>query len=634
MKEALIIFRFVKENSMKKNSLLLLILLLMVSCKIKSEKYIYYFDWPVEANTGYILMEQGNCINSVYGNHFVNSHIFIGGKEGQTVYAPADCTVKYINDIEIFFPDGITSMSWENKESFLEDKNKPNYSFMTEDNISSTIGFTTSNGREFWITGLIDYSLQVGEHISKGQKIGNMGFIKTFFDTPCISLCGELKTDAFIFNNQPEKVFTINLEFKDYNPQKKLSKTQLLEDFDLFYKYIYEDHPSLINSEIKKDFIEKSTNIRNKINNKESIAEFKKQLLRCTATLNCSHTKLTNENPKQSDIVFPLLLEYEDGKCKLVADLREKKKLENCLKIISINGKEISKIYNEMTECIGFDSTTYDVREELNKYILLEYYSFYGRSVITTVKYLDSNGKKKTTFVSPMSKLNMKNITSLKNVNVAPKYSDIFTIVNDNEAYITIQRIDQLSNKEKINNIFRQIKDLGIKNLYIDLRDNPGGDIENVAFFFSFFANQPYKMYEYLEIRHFEPYISIENSLNLFKLDRDLFCNNSIPFTTSETSSPRLENYKYYEAEKDLHFDGNCTVLINASTSSAAVRLAQLLYENGAKLEGTETSGGAYYSNGLKFTQVLLPNSNIILEIPLYRVVYKDEILKSEGLRP
>ena len=95
-----------------------------------------------------------------------------------------------------------------------------------------------------------------------------------------------------------------------------------------------------------------------------------------------------------------------------------------------------------------------------------------------------------------------------------------------------------------------------------------------------------------------------------------------------------LYNDKIYEPENSLTFDGKITVLINAATSSAAVRLAQMLQDAGAELKGSETSGGAYFSNVITFTQVLLPNSNLILKMPLYRVVYKNDNLKSEGLRP
>ena len=136
-------------------------------------------------------------------------------------------------------------------------------------------------------------------------------------------------------------------------------------------------------------------------------------------------------------------------------------------------------------------------------------------------------------------------------------------------------------------------------------------------------------MYEFLEIRHSGSYKSIKDSLNLF--DENLY-NGFVK--SDDSSSWRLYNDKIYEPDSSLTFDGKITVLINAATSSAAVRLAQMLQDAGAELKGSETSGGAYFSNGITFTQVLLPNSNLILKMPLYRVVYKNDNLKSEGLRP
>ena len=278
---------------------------------------------------------------------------------------------------------------------------------------------------------------------------------------------------------------------------------------------------------------------------------------------------------------------------------------------------------------MGFDSASPEVKSELNKYVLSEYYSFYERRIINYVKYIDLAGKQKTAFIFPVSKMDIGEIVLPEEAEDFPRYSDLFTITGSGKAYITIQRIDQLANKEKLRQIFQQIKEQGITEITIDLRDNPGGNIDNAANFFSFFAHRPYKMYEYLEIRHAGSYKSIKDSLNLFD---DNF---SKGFEKSdESNSWRLYNDKIYEAEKDLAFDGKITVLVNAATSSAAVRLAELLKEAGAELKGSETSGGANFSNGITFTQLLLPNSNLILKMPLYRVVYKNDNLTSEGLRP
>ena len=618
---------------MKKICVLIPIFLSLISCKEKSERYTYFLDWILEPGTGHVLMEPGVCINPVYGNQFSNNAVFIEAQEGQPVYSPLDGVVKDVMDIVIKYPDQLGAISWNDMDSFLEDVKSGENPLISGKNICSCIGISGKDGKTVWLEGLTDYSLKPGDQITRGQKIGNIGFIRTFSESPCISISGESKTDIIVFNDNPEKIYYLDSKTeKDegYNPKKKLSNSQLIQDFDLFYTYINEDHPALLDLEIQKQFNEAYQKTKSEIKGKETSADFKKQLLKCIALLNCSHTKITSENQKEDTKAFPLILEYNNGKCFLLADLRKNNKLAEGMQILSINGKSVSEIYEEISSLMGFDSATSDVKSELNKYILSEYFSFYNRRKLNYVKYIDLTGKQKKAFISPISKIDIGEITLPEaETDDYPRYSDLFTITENHEAYITIQRIDQLANKEKLRQIFQQIKDSAITQLTIDLRDNPGGNIENAANFFAFFAQKPYKMYEFLEIRHSSSYKSIKDSLNLF--DENLY-NGFVK--SDDSSSWRLYNDKIYEPESSLTFDGKITVLINAATSSAAVRLAQMLQDAGAELKGSETSGGAYFSNGITFTQVLLPNSNLILKMPLYRVVYKNDNLKSEGLRP
>lgn len=617
---------------MKKICILIPIFLSLISCKEKSERYTYFLDWPLEAGTGHVLLEPGICINPVYGNQFSNEAVFIEAQEGQAVYSPLEGVVKYVTDIVIKYPDQLSVISWKDMASFFEDVETAENPLITEKNICSSIGITGKDGKTLWLEGLTDYSVKAGDKITWGQKIGHVGFIRTFSEEPCISISGESKTDIFVFNENPEKSYYSNSKAeKDecYNPKKKLSKSALIQDLELFYTYINEDHPALLDLEIQKQFNEAYQKTKSGIKGKETSADFKKQLLKCIALLNCSHTKITSENQKEDTKAFPLILEYKNGKCFVLADLQKNHKLTEGMQILSINGKSVFQIYEEISSLMGFDSASPEVKSELNKYVLSEYYSFYERRKINYVKYIDLAGKQKTAFISSVSKMDIGEIVLPEEAEDFPRFSDLFTITGSDKAYITIQRIDQLANKEKLRQIFQQIKDSGITQLTIDLRDNPGGNIDNAAKFFSFFAHRPYKMYEYLEIRHAGSYKSIKDSLNLFD---DNF---SKGFEKSdESNSWRLYNDKIYEAEKDLAFDGKITVLVNAATSSAAVRLAELLKEAGAELKGSETSGGANFSNGITFTQLLLPNSNLILKMPLYRVVYKNDNLKSEGLRP
>lgn len=154
----------------------------------------------------------------------------------------------------------------------------------------------------------------------------------------------------------------------------------------------------------------------------------------------------------------------------------------------------------------------------------------------------------------------------------------------DNCYYYTLQSVHRFNNN--IRNMFSEIKERGITNLILDLRNNPGG---NQAIAIEFFKYLPIDKYQIgkNEIRR-GPFLFQTNGIR-----RNRFI-------------------------KDLCFNGNIYVLTSLQTFSAAMIFADMLQGNNLAIVIGEVPGNAAtaYTN---ITHFVLPASRLSLNVSTLR---------------
>lgn len=211
-------------------------------------------------------------------------------------------------------------------------------------------------------------------------------------------------------------------------------------------------------------------------------------------------------------------------------------------------------------------------------------------------------------------------------------------------AYLKIKNFTTGKTKKIYEEVFTKIKEKKSETLIIDLRDNPGGRLNEIQKLYSYLVTEEFQFVE-------EPEVTSRTSLfsNYF---------NNLPLITAPISVPafpivatilysktsKKEDGKYYFKMKSskpmeanpLHFDGKVYVLINGGSFSASCILSTNLQATGRAVFVGEETGGTY--NGTvagRMPLLELPNSKLQLRVGLMdiRTPYQTEE-EGRGIMP
>jgi len=90
-----------------------------------------------------------------------------------------------------------------------------------------------------------------------------------------------------------------------------------------------------------------------------------------------------------------------------------------------------------------------------------------------------------------------------------------------------------------------------------------------------------------------------------------------------------------YKPRKKHHFDGEIFVLTDGFTASSATMLTSWLKQfSDATFYGTQASGGYNGNNGGSFPLITLPDSQMIIRFPAYRLIFDENSGQNEGVTP
>lgn len=157
--------------------------------------------------------------------------------------------------------------------------------------------------------------------------------------------------------------------------------------------------------------------------------------------------------------------------------------------------------------------------------------------------------------------------------------------------------------KDTLRNMFKEVKEKGIKNVAVDLRNNGGGDSRVANEFLKYIDTASYKQWAW------------DWRLGFFKV--------SIP-------QKEIQNSRY----EDLLFQGNLYVLTSVYTFSSAMNFAQYVKDNSLGTIIGEASGNAPDSYG-DISIFKLPNSGVIMQVSTkkwYRTDNKSGLIEPDIL--
>ncbi len=186
---------------------------------------------------------------------------------------------------------------------------------------------------------------------------------------------------------------------------------------------------------------------------------------------------------------------------------------------------------------------------------------------------------------------------------------------------------------KKIRQFFEAARDLGIQDIVIDVRDNPGGSSLMVEYLCSFLMtnglNTPsniiwkasdysYQVISNFRLKHFPKFTE-----KRFKRNEDMYKYYLISQTPLELSDTAFFSIPQRQRKEDV-YTGKTTVLMNGNTASAACDFAQLLQKNERAIHvGTPCNATANGTWGNP-TEIQLSQSGITYSIPTIRYNYNN----------
>ncbi len=425
--------------------------------------------------------------------------------------------------------------------------------------------------------------------------------------------------------------------------QDMLSTEQLRADFTIFEKALKEAHPGLYryNTPVHFDSILARTTL--KLDHPMTRQEFYQTLLPVAVQVKCGHTKFhPDENWSDNyyfgtDRVFPLKLYIHGDKAWIIDSYDPKIKVSKGAEVLSINNLPMSEIISRLLP--GFFS---DGNNITFKYIeMSHYFSAYYANLIDapdsfTIKCRSGNDYS-TLKVPSISHSMIDEYEKEQNGNNSAEEPYSLEILPGKTALLTISSFWMGGDgafKRFLKNSFSAMRQNGVDNLIIDVRNNEGGNDKRGALLLSWLMNEKFRYYDRLQATTKSKYTFAQYAHlpKFYGIMRHL-----IKKTDTGTYVWNHNRNLKMQKPKKNSFSGKVYILINGGSFSVTSEFASVAhYLKRAVFIGEETGGGYYGNNSGTFVIVTLPNSRLNVGIPMlaYYTAVKNYPYPDRGIIP
>ncbi len=428
-----------------------------------------------------------------------------------------------------------------------------------------------------------------------------------------------------------------------YHPEKVFLPEKIAKDIDLLQGFLYDYHPNIFRYTTKNTFDMAFQNLKSnlRVMNERQI---RIALRKIVAKIGCGHTNII---PSQLFIKYytkndysnlPLEVQIFNDKLLISNNLSSDSSIVLGSELLSVNGWQSNDLVQHILDMEGSDGLnhsykSYEIAQNFRYFCSLLFgmhNSFFVeiKDSTQTIKMMQLFEKEEDSIVT-IQKNKPQEITkqALKQANatinqpaswaIEQKYKKLKIDTTNSLAIFRIDEFEGKKYKKFYTKIFKTLHEQKIDKLVIDLRGNGGGKMFDACNLLTYLLKEPFS-YEFkrknIKVR-FRKYMTDSKFLiGLMPLAfrfvaKKIIRNDSTIYIVSD------------KPQQKYIFKGEIFVLTDGGTFSAASFVASYLKQlSKATLIGTETGGSESGTNAMLFAFLTLPETQIILRLPLYRI--------------
>ncbi len=502
---------------------------------------------------------------------------------------------------------------------------------MTQEKIHNTslwVGVQMSDGRILYIDGIRPTRLfKTGEQIHRGDTLGTVGYVYKRIKQPCISVSISKNSKAV----DPMTPFGLKTTFI---PPKVNNKTQLTHeeaqvDIDSMMLALEDAFPGLYDYTSKEEF---NTYIKNKmaaIGETISRSDFEVLVFKLLGKIHDSHTAIISE-PKvtggANGLPSSVCLGWFNDTLQVWRTVpRYKDYLGK--PVVLVNGIPADSLRNILLEYAAFSD---GYVKSYGDYVLLYGVdTYYCRQIAKDanlmVTFADGETKRfeqmtrKVPYREPQWMEYHYRMYHVDEKGNEQKHFE-FEKCSDTVAYLALHtfELDDLE-QDELRGIFADLIADSIPNLILDLRFNYGGPAASVEGIYSYLAPKPF----------------CTKMRNIVNKKGGFLCFGSCPVEDDPDMLyagyeplPNGEGFvkdklEWRNPDSLVNYKGRLYVLTNETSFSASTCFAGWVKkQNRGVIVGRETGSAYHQMKAENFTQYVLPNSDIAIQIPTIKVVF------------
>lgn len=607
----------------------------------KTPKEEELLSWPVKgkaAGEDIIYRPQ-----EYIGGELNFSCLYIGTAFGDTIVAPADGT---LISYGIQIKTSMTTMSTvgcraesPTFDNFLEDARKPENSYpIPRKYVTGCVSIRLDDGSKIFISGLEgDREYKTGMKIKRGEYLGTAGYAYKEIEESHIELSVSTRKSTA---SDPMAPFGLKSTFiapgKLVIPET-LTQEKALEDFDILLGSIKELFPSVYDVVTPGQLAAFDSTMTTRIGSSDKISyqDFYDIAWETVAFIHDSHLNMLTPDPRfesYTSFYAPHIMFGKFGDSLTVTYVQEGYENMTGKCIVSVDGIPADSYIRSIEELItGYDTGNESIRDF---YMAYNWNLMYGHKIFeprTTVLEF-SDGEKFTDEWVPSTKIRKVTPSMTKKgvryYEKREKYKDtpyVFEALNDSTAYFGLSTfvLDETQTETLADSLGKYFS---YPYMIIDLRDNSGGHVEIERKLLTWFLNGPSRETDsYSYVNKAGGFKYLKYSMNYDTSSTAIIFPDAVKdengegyFVTGEiTSNDRIM------PDSLLNYKGKLYVLTDETSISAASAFpATLVRNHRAVTVGRETASGYHFMTALKFAQIRLPNSYIMINIPLVKDVF------------